>query len=36
MGFVWNVLLAFDNEEWWEDSEDIPRTKCAPLEAINQ
>lgn len=35
MGFVWNVLLAFDNEEMWEDGEDEPRETCASLERIN-
>ena len=35
MGFVWNILLSFDNEEWWEDGEDQPRETCKPLERIN-
>lgn len=35
MGFVWNVLLSFDNEEFWEDGEEEARETCAPLEQIN-
>jgi hypothetical protein len=35
MGFVWNVMLSFDNEEWWEEGEDEPRDSCEPLERIN-
>jgi len=35
MGFVWNVILSFDNEEMWEDDEDKPRETCEPLERIN-
>jgi hypothetical protein len=36
MGFVWNVMLSFDNEEYWEEGEDQPRDRCEPLERINQ
>jgi len=36
MGFVWNVMLSFDNEEWWDQDEDEPRNTCEPLERINQ
>lgn len=36
MGFVWNVLLAFANDEWWHDGEDAPRTTCRPVERINR
>ena len=35
MGFVWNVMLSFDNEEFWEDGEDEPRETRVPLERIN-
>jgi hypothetical protein len=35
MGFVWNVMLSFDNEELWEDGEDEARGTCEPLERIN-
>jgi hypothetical protein len=35
MGYVWNVMLSFDNEEFWEDGEDEPRGTCEPLERIN-
>lgn len=35
MGFVWNILISFDNEEFWRDDEDEPRKKCEALEAIN-
>lgn len=35
MGFVWNIMLSFDNEEFWEDDEDEPRETCEPLERIN-
>ena len=36
MGWVWNVLLSFSNEEFWEDGEDEARDTCEPLERINQ
>ena len=35
MGFVWNVILSFENEELWEEGEDEPRETCEPLERIN-
>src|SRR5262249_36514749 len=35
MGFVWNVMLSFDNEEGWEESEDEPRKSCGPVQQIN-
>jgi len=35
MGFVWNVMLSFDNEELWENGEDELRETCEPLERIN-
>jgi hypothetical protein len=35
MGFVWNIILSFDNEEFWEEGEDEPREICEPLERIN-
>ena len=35
MGFVWNVMLSFDNEEFWEEGEDEACETCAPLERIN-
>lgn len=35
MGFVWNVMLSFDNEELWGDDEEEPREACEPLEPIN-
>lgn len=35
MGFVWNVMLSFDNEELWDDGADEPRETCVPLEQIN-
>lgn len=35
MGFVWNVMLSFDNQELWEEDEDEPRETCEPLERIN-
>lgn len=35
MGFVWNVMLSFDNEELWGDDADEPRESCLPLEQIN-
>lgn len=35
MGFVWNVLLAFDSAEYWEDGEEESRDTCEPLEQIN-
>jgi len=34
MGFIWNVMLAFDNEELWEDGEDEARETCEPLDRI--
>ena len=33
MGFIWNVLLSFDNDELWEGDE--PRDTCDALERIN-
>jgi len=36
MGWVWNILLSFSNEEFWEEGEDEPRDTCEPLERINQ
>lgn len=36
MSWVWNVLLSFSNEEFWEDDEDQPRETCEPLERINE
>ena len=36
MSFLWNILLSFDNEEWWVDGEDQPRDTCEPLEGINR
>ena len=33
MGFVWNIMLSFDNDELWEGDE--PRDTCAALEQIN-
>jgi hypothetical protein len=35
MGWVWNILLSFDNEELWVDGEDEPRKMCEPLQRIN-
>jgi hypothetical protein len=35
MGFVWNVMLSFDNEEFWEEGEDTARETCEPLDRIN-
>jgi hypothetical protein len=35
MSFVWNVMLSFDNEEFWEDGEDECRETCEPLDRIN-
>jgi hypothetical protein len=35
MGFLWNVMLSFDNEELSEDDEEEPRETCEPLERIN-
>jgi hypothetical protein len=35
MGFVWNVMLSFDNEELWEDGEDEARETCESLDCIN-
>jgi hypothetical protein len=35
MGFVWNVMISFDNEELWEDGEDEARDTCEPMERIN-
>lgn len=35
MGLIWNVVLSFGNEEWWEGDEDQPRETCEPLERIN-
>src|SRR5487761_2046055 len=35
MGFIWNVMLSFDNEERWEDGEDEPRATCESLDRVN-
>lgn len=35
MGWVWNVMLSFSNEEFWEDGEAEARETCEPLERIN-
>jgi len=35
MGFIWNVMLSFSNDELWEDGEDEPRETCELLERIN-
>lgn len=35
MGWVWNVMLAFDDEELWEEDEEEPSDTCEPLERIN-
>jgi hypothetical protein len=35
MGFVWNVMLSFDNEELWDDGTDEPQETCDPLDKIN-
>lgn len=36
MGFIWNVMLSFGNDEWWENDADQPRETCEPLERINE
>ncbi len=35
MGFAWNVMLSFSNDEFWEEDEDEPRETCEPLKQIN-
>lgn len=35
MGWVWNVILSFDNEELWEDGGEEARETCELLEEIN-
>ncbi len=35
MGFVWNILLSFTNDELWEEGKDEPYDTPPPLEAIN-
>jgi hypothetical protein len=35
MGFVWNIMLSFSNEELWEAGEEQPLETCKPLEQIN-
>lgn len=35
MGFIWSVILSFDNDELWEDDEEEARDTCEPLERIN-
>ena len=35
MGWVWNVMLSFDNEELWEDGADKPVEICEPMKQIN-
>lgn len=36
MGFVWNVILSFGDEQYWEEGEDAARDRCAVLNAINR
>ncbi len=35
MGWVWNVMLSFDNEELWEEGQEKPRRTCGALDRIN-
>ena len=35
MGWVWNVMLSFSNNELWEDGEDTPRETCDALHRVN-
>jgi hypothetical protein len=35
VSWVWNVVLSFSEEEFWEDDEDEARETCAALERIN-
>lgn len=35
MGWVWNVILSFDNEELWEEGEEEACDTCKLLEEIN-
>jgi hypothetical protein len=35
MGFIWNIMLSFDDDELWEDGEEEPRETCEPLGRIN-
>lgn len=35
MSFVWNVVLSFSDEEYWEDGEEEARETCAALDNIN-
>lgn len=36
MNWIWNVMLSFSFDEFWEDGEDEPREACEPLERINR
>ena len=36
MGYVWNVILSFSDEEFWHEGEDEARTTCAALVALNK
>jgi hypothetical protein len=36
MSWVWNIVLSFSDEEYWEPDEDEPRETCEPLERINE
>jgi hypothetical protein len=36
MAWVWNVMLSFSSDEFWELNEDEPRDTCQPLEEINR
>jgi hypothetical protein len=35
MSFIWNVVLSFSDEEYWEDGEDEARQTSAALDAVN-
>lgn len=36
MSWIWNVMISFGDEEFWEDGEDEARETCAALEKINE
>lgn len=35
LGFVWNILLSFGDDEFWVDGEDQPRSSAPALDAVN-
>jgi hypothetical protein len=35
MGWVWNMMVSFSDEEFWDEGADEARETCAAIDAIN-